>query len=238
MYPEILVKESKKLGIDLNNNQIKQFIKYYNLLEEWNNKINLTSITEFKSVQIKHFLDSLATYNTIPSILFNTGSFIDIGTGAGFPGIPLKIALPNLKLTLLESTKKKTYFLENVSKILKLKSTNIVNKRAEDLAHDINFREKFDFATVRAVGKLAMISELCLPFCKVGGKVIALKHPNIQDEIENAAYAIKLLGGRLGKIKDIKITENKITSLIEIVKQTQTDNKYPRKSGFPKKHPL
>ena len=238
MYPEILVKESKKLGIDLNNNQIKQFVLYYNLLEEWNKKINLTSITEFRSVQIKHFLDSLATFNSIPSILFNTGSLIDIGTGAGFPGIPLKIALPGLKLTLLESTKKKTYFLETVSKVLKLNSTTIINKRAEDLAHDINFREKYDLATVRAVGNLAMISELCLPFCKIGGKLIALKNPNIQDEIKNAEHAIKLLGGKLENIKNIKLTENRITSLIEIFKQTQTDNKYPRKPGIPKKHPL
>ena len=238
MHPEILINGSKKLGIDLNNNQIKQFVLYYNHLEEWNKKINLTSITEFRSVQIKHFLDSLASFKSIPSILFNTGSLIDIGTGAGFPGIPLKIALPGLKLTLLESTKKKTYFLKEISHLLKLRSTEIINKRAEDLAHDINYREKFDFATIRAVGKLAEITELCLPFCKIGGKVIALKNPDIQFEIKNANNAITLLGGELGKIQNVQIAENKITSLIEIVKTTKTNNQYPRKPGFPKKHPL
>jgi len=238
MYPEILIKESKKLGINLNNYQINQFLIYYKLLKEWNKKINLTSITEFKSVQIKHFLDSLATYKIIPSNLLNEGSFIDIGTGAGFPGIPIKIAFPDLKLTLVESIKKKTYFLENMLKTLNLKSTRIVNERAENLSHDINFREKFDFVTVRAVGKLSVISELCLPFCKIGGVVIALKHPNIQDEIDNASHAIQTLGGELGNIKDIKLTDNNITSLIEIIKKNQTHNKYPRKAGTPKKYPL
>ena len=229
----------KKLGISLNRRQLEQFGSYYRELIKWNQRVNLTSITDYEEVQIKHFLDSLTV--TLALEQMDSGSFcvIDIGAGAGFPGIPLKILLPEIKLVLLEATAKKTDFLHHLTGELGLSGVSIVTGRAESIAHEAQYREKFDLVLSRAVAPLSVLVELTLPFCAVGGRFIAQKKGLIAPELSSAGRAINLLGGSLREAKRIELEElSDERYLVIIDKVASTPAKYPRRPGIPAKRPL
>lgn len=197
---EKLLSESlKTLGIDINENQIKQFMIYKKLLVEWNEKMNLTAITEDKEVIQKHFVDcvSIASKIEIPENI----NVIDVGTGAGFPGIPVKIAFPHINITLLDSLNKRINFLEEVVKSIGLENVNCIHSRAEDGGQNENYREKYDMCISRAVANLAVLSEYCLPFVKVGGTFVSLKGPDVTEELNEGRKAIEKLGGEIIKIE-------------------------------------
>lgn len=224
-------------GIALDDDRLYKFYLFYELLTEWNKKINLTTIESENDVIIKHFLDSLFP------VLFedpgNWGTTLDLGTGAGFPGIPLKITYQNLNLTLVDSTKKKIDFLNHVIKELNLENITAIHGRAEELGINTNFREKFFVVISRAVAPLNTLSEYCLPFVKTGGKMIAYKSQDIENEISEAENAIQILGGKIKNVSRETIPLSNIgRSIIIINKVTNTPGKYPRRNGVPKKKPL
>ena len=234
-----LIGGAEKLGITLDNFQIEQFVLYYRELVEWNVRINLTTITAVEDVQIKHFLDSLTLISIIKDKIAAGCRLIDIGSGAGFPGIPLKIAMPEIKTTLLEATAKKVLFLEHIVKEMGLKDVEIINGRAEEAAQKPEYREQFDVAVSRAVADLAVLSELTLPFCKTGGCFIAQKKGDVQPEIEQSLKAVDILGGRLSKVEKVDLAGlDDERCLIVIDKVKPTPGKYPRRSGMPEKRPL
>lgn len=227
----------ENLNIVLNDTQVNQFITYYELLIEWNKVMNLTAITEFEEVVQKHFLDSLALANVIG--LSQNKSIIDIGTGAGFPGIPLKIVFPHLNIVLLDSLNKRINFLEEVIKSLNLNNIKAIHGRAEDFSNDLNYREFFDICVSRAVANLSSLSEYCLPFVKVGGKFISYKSGNVDDELNEAKNAIFILGGKLNSHTKFNLPNSDINrSFIVIDKNKRTPKKYPRKAGTPTKDPI
>lgn len=228
-------KELSLLGLTLTEQMIDQFSHYYQLLILWNQSINLTSITEFDEVVQKHFLDSvvLGAYMNLEKEM----SLIDVGTGAGFPGIPLKILFHDLKITLADSLKKRLNFLQEVVSDLGLDNIEIVHGRAEDLAKKSQYREQFDLCVSRAVANLSSLSEYCLPFVKVGGVFVSYKSGHIEAEIENAQRAIQLLGGELEREEKFQLS-NYNRSLLFIKKMHPTEKKYPRKAGTPTKLPL
>jgi 16S rRNA (guanine527-N7)-methyltransferase len=229
-----------KLGLNLTDIQIEQFELYYRELAEWNKKINLTNITDYEDVQVKHFLDSLTVIKAIPpGNSLADKSVIDIGTGAGLPGIPLKIVFPDIKLVLLEATAKKVKFLEFIVNKLGLDRVEIVTGRAEDAAHDMQYREKFDLVLSRAVASLPTLVELTLPFCRVSGSFVAQKKGEIESETELASRAISLMGGRLREIITIDLDYlDEKRFLVVIDKVEPTPDKYPRRSGVPAKRPI
>ena len=232
-----LVLGAKKLGLNLSPTQIEQFEIYYRELIVWNKRINLTAITGYHDVQIKHFLDSL----TLVPILNKSSatSVIDIGTGAGFPGVPLKIVCPSINLTLLDSVSKKTSFLNHLIASMKLRNARIVDDRAENLAHKELYREHFDMVLTRAVGIMSIIMELTLPFCKIGGFTVAQKKGSINQELDSAASAIAILGGQLSEVKKITLDEFGEERLLIIVeKVSPTPPRYPRRAGIPSRRPL
>lgn len=213
-----------KIGINLNNNQIKIFENYYNFLIEYNKKTNLTAITNKNEIFIKHFIDSL----TVSKFIKNSCKLIDIGTGAGFPGVPLKILNSNINLTLLESSKKKCEFLKELSGILKI-NFDIINNRAEILSKDLNYREKFDICVSRAVANLRILSELCIPFIKINGIFIAMKGPNFETELENSVNIIQKLGCKIKNIEKIILPYNFGTRYLIIIQKIKNTPKiYPR----------
>lgn len=232
-----LVKYAKNLDISLKEKDIDKFILYKELLKEWNEKINITAIKDDEEIDIKHFLDSITLINTG---LFNEKiRVIDVGTGGGFPGLPLKIINDNIDLVLLDSLKKRINFLDEVISKLKLNNVETIHGRAEDYGKDDNYREKFNIATSRAVASLDILSEYTLPFVKVGGYFIAMKGEDIEKELKNAENAIKTLGGRFKEKILIKLPGTDIVhSLIIIEKIKETSPKYPRQAGKPKKKPL
>lgn len=234
---EGLIEGIRELGISLETEELDKFFKYKELLKEWNKKINLTAIEDDRDIDIKHFLDSLTLLKT--DYINNGSRIIDIGTGGGFPGIPLKIVKKDVDLVLMDSLQKRIKFLDLVINELKLSNVQAVHGRAEDFGRDIEYREKFDIAVSRAVASLNILSEYCLPFVKVGGYFIAMKGPDVDIELKESENAIKLLGGKiLDKIK-IKLPLSDIThTLIVIEKIKKTPTKYPRKAGKPKKKPL
>ncbi len=237
---EKLITGINKLGLHIDPGQLEQFDIYYRELLDWNKRANLTAITDYEDVQTKHFLDSLTVTLAWPQPLMDTGlRLIDVGTGAGIPGIPLKIMLPNIELVLLESTTKKADFLHHVENKITLDNVEIVVGRAEDVAHLSEYREKFDIVLSRAVASLPALVELTLPFCIIGGSFIAQKKGDINQEISSAARAIDMLGGNLREVKNIDLEEfGDERQLIVIDKVSPTPEKYPRRAGMPKKRPI
>lgn len=229
---------AQKLGIALGREQLEQFDSYYRELVDWNQKINLTSITSYEEVQIKHFLDSLTVALAIKPSAVDFG-VIDVGTGAGLPGIPLKILLPGIRLVLLEATAKKAKFLHHLIAELGLDNVEVVIGRAEDIAHDAQYREKFELVLSRAVAPLPTLVELTLPFCNVGGSIIAQKKGDLESELSQASRAITVLGGSLREVKPIDIPElGDKRFLIVIDKVMPTPSQYPRRPGMPAKRPI
>lgn len=230
-------KQLEKFGITLTDIQKEQFDRYYELLIEWNNVMNLTGITDYSEVQLKHFADSLSIVRV--NDLQNTGSLIDVGTGAGFPGVPLKIVFPHINIVLLDSLNKRLKFLNEVIEKLELKNIYTLHGRAEDYAKKSEYREKFDVCVSRAVANLSTLSEYCIPFVKVGGSFISYKSSDSDEEINQSHRAIGMLGGKIEKIDKFLLPESDIgRSLIEIKKIKNTPGKYPRKAGVPVKEPL
>lgn len=227
--------ELEKLGISISEEQLEQFIRYYEMLIEKNKVMNLTAITDFDEVIEKHFIDSLNLFRFTD--LKADKTIIDMGTGAGFPGIPLKIAFPNLKITLADSLNKRILFLNDVISELGLTDIDTVHGRAEDLAKDKTYRENYDICVSRAVANLSTLSEYCLPFVKIGGQFISYKSGDCDEEITNAKSAIFLLGGRLNQIQKFEMNENS-RSFVIIDKVNGTSKQYPRKAGLPSKKPL
>jgi 16S rRNA (guanine527-N7)-methyltransferase len=228
---------AERLGVKLGEQELSQFQTYFEELIDWNKKMNLTSITDYEQVQTNHFLDALTIVLAWKPA--NSAKVIDVGAGAGIPGIPLKIAFPQIQLTLLEATAKKAGFLSYIVEKLGLKEVDIVVGRAEDIAQKPQYREQFDVVLSRAVAELATLAELALPFSKIGGLVIAHKKGDIRDEVKRAEKAIEMLGGKLKKILPVTLpefTDNRCLVLIE--KVSPTPEKYPRRSGMPGKKPL
>lgn len=224
-------------GLNLTEDQISAFNKYYELLYEWNKKINLTAITEPKDVAIKHMVDSLSCFKA--DLFKENTSLIDVGTGAGFPGLPLKIFYPSLKLTLLDSLNKRVKFLQLVVDELGLKDVEVIHARSEEAARNKKYREKFDLATARAVARLPIICEYCLPFVKDGGTFIALKGRQYEEEATQAQKAIKVLGGEIADIMPVKLPEiDDKRAVIYIKKIKSTPKTYPRKAGTPERNPI
>lgn len=225
----------EQLQIHLEVYQIQQFIKYYEMLVEKNKVMNLTAITEFDEVIEKHFLDSLSLIRV--KDLSSSLTILDLGTGAGFPGIPLKIAFPNLKITLADSLNKRILFLQEVIDALELTDITAVHGRAEDLAFEAMYREKYDLVVSRAVANLSTLSEYCIPFVSCGGQFISYKSGECEEEIEGAKKAIFLLGGKLSNVEKFALGESK-RSFIIIDKVQPSSKKYPRKAGTPSRKPL
>lgn len=223
------------IGIELTDSQLNAFETYYDMLIDRNKVMNLTAITEFDEVMDKHFLDSVYLFRSIK--LKADYKLIDIGTGAGFPGIPLKIVFPELKITLLDSLNKRVGFLNDVIDELNLNDIEAIHGRAEDIARDKAYRALYDIAVSRAVANLSTLSEYCLPFVKIGGKFVSYKSGDCADEVDNAKSAIHLLGGKINKIDEFSYSNNS-RSFIVIDKVMNTSNKYPRKAGLPSKKPL
>lgn len=223
------------IGIELTDSQLNAFETYYDMLIDRNKVMNLTAITEFDEVMDKHFLDSVYLFRSIK--LEADYKLIDIGTGAGFPGIPLKIVFPEIKITLLDSLNKRVGFLNDVIDELNLNDIEAIHGRAEDIARDKTYRASYDIAVSRAVANLSTLSEYCLPFVKIGGKFVSYKSGDCVDEVDNAKAAIHLLGGKINKIDEFSYSNNS-RSFIVIDKVMNTSNKYPRKAGLPSKKPL
>ncbi len=223
------------LGISLNETQIKQFLDYYELLVETNKVMNLTAITEFDEVIEKHFLDSLSLCRIYD--LNREIRVLDLGTGAGFPGVPLKIAFPQIRLVLADSLNKRIKFLENVVGELSLQNVSCVHGRAEEMGRNKEYREQFDLCVSRAVANLSSLSEYCIPFVKEGGAFISYKSGEIEEEANAAKKAISVLGGELREIYKFDLYEQK-RSFVIIDKKKKTPKAYPRKAGTPTKEPL
>ncbi|HOK63084.1 MAG TPA: 16S rRNA (guanine(527)-N(7))-methyltransferase RsmG [Soehngenia sp.] len=237
MTNSVFINSLKELGLVLSNDALQKYEIYKDMLVEWNKKFNITTITEEDEIYIKHFCDSLSLVNT--KLFDEKKRVIDIGTGGGFPGLVLKIYNEELDMTLMDSLNKRIVFLNEVIKELKLSNVKAIHARAEELGVSNEHREKYDIAVSRAVASLNTLSEYCLPFVKVGGYFIAMKGPDVKEEVEESKNAIKLLGGELERIEEIKLPFLDIThTLIMIKKVKQTPNKYPRQQGKPKKNPL
>jgi len=237
MFQEILRDAAQKFGVNFTERQLAQFEIFYNLIVDWNTKINLTAITDAKDFAVKHVIDSLTVWDE--EKFSNAKNLCDVGTGAGFPAIPLKIFKPNLEVTLIDSLNKRVEFLKKVVAELQLKNVTCLHGRAEDFAREKNLREKFDLVTARAVARLNVLAEYCLPFVKVGGKFAALKGKIFREEIAESENAIKILGG-----ENINVAEKilpdlpDVRAVIYVDKKKSTPKKFPRKAGTPAKNPL
>lgn len=234
----LFIDNLKELGVEIDSKQLEQFNQYYETLVEWNEFMNLTGITEYDEVLLKHFVDSLVLD---PNKLITSDKIklIDVGTGAGFPGLPIKIAFPNVDVVLLDSLNKRIKFLDEVINKLGLENIKTIHSRAEDGGRNKELREQFDIAISRAVANLSSLAEYNLPYVKLGGYFVAMKSGEIDEEAENAKKAIKLLGGQLEKITKFRLPNTDIDrSLVLIKKVKETSKKYPRKAGLPTKEPL
>ncbi|MBR5317472.1 MAG: 16S rRNA (guanine(527)-N(7))-methyltransferase RsmG [Lachnospiraceae bacterium] len=234
---QIFESKLNSLGITLTSRQQEQFVQFYELLVEWNKVMNLTGITEYEEVNEKHFVDSLSLVQAIDVNKVET--VIDVGTGAGFPGIPLKIVFPHLKIVLLDSLNKRINFLNTVISELGLTEITTIHGRAEDYAKQADYREKFDLCVSRAVANLSTLSEYCLPYVKTGGMFIPYKSGEIDDEVQQAKKAIHILGGKLDEVIKFQLPGTEINrSFVKIHKTQNTAKRYPRKAGMPAKEPL
>lgn len=237
VYDSYLVNLCDMFHVKLSDGQVDQFNRYYELLVKKNEVMNLTAITDYHEVCLKHFADSisLSQYYDMSSV----DSLIDVGTGAGFPGIPLKILFPNLNVTLLDSLNKRLLFLEDVIDELELDNIKTVHSRAEEAGRMKNLRENYDLCVSRAVANLSTLSEYCLPLVKVGGNFISYKAGEVEDEINSAKHAIKKLGGKIKRVEEFSLPDSDISrSFVIIEKVNETSNLYPRKPGTPNKKPL
>lgn len=221
-------------NININGENIEKFYIYMKEIIEWNEKINVTAITDEKEFIVKHFIDSL----TVSKEIEDEKSIIDIGTGAGFPGIPLKLNYPGKKITLIDSVNKKLNVIRNITEKFNLDNLEIIHTRAEDLANNKEYREKYDVAITRAVSNISTIMEYMLPFVKVGGKAICMKGPNFQDELNESNNAIKILGGKVEKIETVFVNDEIERNLIIIRKIKDTPKQFPRGKGKPQKEPI
>ncbi len=236
MFIDELQTAAEKFNIALNAEQLKQFDTFYRLVVEWNNKINLTAITEPSDFAVKHIIDSISIWND--KKFHNVETLIDVGTGAGFPAIPLKIYRPHLKITLLDSLAKRINFLKVVGEELGFDDVDFLHSRAEDAARNPKLREDFDLAVSRAVAKLNILAEYCLPFVKVGGYFAALKGSSVEEELQESKAAVKILGGVDVECISITLPNDNERNLIYIKKVSKTAGKFPRKAGVPERKPL
>ncbi len=227
------------MGVALSDEQLEQFEVYFHELADWNKRANLTAIIEYKAVQVKHFLDSLTVCLTAREYLAGPVRVMDVGAGAGLPGLALKLAFPEMELALVESVGKKTAFLEHLVATLGLEEVSVHTGRAEDLAREEGLRDAFDLVVVRALAKLPLLLEFSLPFCKTGGRLVALKHGGDWSEQGSAANALKELGGHIERVSTVLLeglTDNRI--VISVEKTKPTPERYPRGVGIPGKRPL
>ncbi|MCI0440010.1 MAG: 16S rRNA (guanine(527)-N(7))-methyltransferase RsmG [Chloroflexi bacterium] len=236
---DVLNAGARRFGIELSLAQLAQFRRYYEELAEWNRRVNLTSITGWEEVQRRHFVDSLSVSIAIPEVIRECGSLADVGSGGGFPGLALKIAFPGLRITLIEATAKKTAFLSHMVETLEMSGVIVRTGRAEALAHEPDLREAFDVVTARALAPMNALAELTLPFCRIGGVVIAQKGHNIEDELREAERAIDTLGGKLSEVRQVELEGMDATgTLVVLEKVSPTPARYPRRPGMPAKNPL
>lgn len=234
---ELLIKAFAAEGLALSPRQAEQFEQYYAILLDWNQRMNLTAIEEAEDVVYKHFLDSALTMQVTGPLAGKR--LIDVGTGAGFPGVPLKIMAPALDVCLFDSLQKRINFLAHLCGELGLANISALHGRAEEFGQNSAYREQYDLATARAVAKLPVLAELCLPFVKVGGRFIALKGPELTQELDEGRRAVALLGGKLGEVKHITLADGQYErNLVVIEKVRPTPKKYPRRAGTPQKTPL
>lgn len=237
MNLEQFVSELKKQSIQLSDRQLEQFDIYFKTLVEWNEKINLTALTAREDVYLKHFYDSISAsfFNDFSKEI----SVCDVGAGAGFPSIPLKICFPHIKVTIVDSLNKRISFLEELAKKLEIDGVSFYHSRAEDFGANKEFRETFDIVTARAVARMSVLSELCMPLTKVGGTFIAMKGAKANEELVTSNKAITLFGGKIKRVETFTLpSENSERSIIMIDKVKKTPKKYPRKSGTPNKEPI
>lgn len=224
-------------GFNLTEQQNKQFVTYFDMLIDWNQKINLTAIEEPTEVAYKHFVDSACLMRVVPDLKHKT--MIDIGTGAGFPGVPLNIMEPELYVTLFDSLNKRILFLQELCKALELKNIRAVHGRAEEFGIKPDYRQQFDIATARAVARMPVLLEICLPFVKKGGIFIALKGPELENEIIESSNALKELGGKVVDVQQFTLADGAYTRNLAVIEKIKdTPKKYPRKAGTPQKKPL
>lgn len=231
--------ELSEFSIELSELQLHQFYQYFELLVEWNKVMNLTTIIEMEDVVTKHFVDSLSLVKVLPDLKSEQMKILDMGTGAGFPGIPLKIVFPELEITLLDSLNKRINFLNEVIEQLGLKKIKAVHGRAEDYGRNREYREKYDYCVSRAVANLSTLSEYCMPYVKIGGAFIPYKSGKIEEELNQAKGAVKLLGGKIEEVITFMLPKTDVErSFIVVRKKEGTSKKYPRKAGLPGKEPL
>jgi 16S rRNA (guanine527-N7)-methyltransferase len=232
-FSKELIEKASKIDVQINEEQVEKFYNYMNLLLEWNEKINLTAITEPKEIILKHFIESI----TIQKYINKNDKIVDVGTGAGFPGIPLNIIKDSAKYTLVDSLNKRIKFLDEVINEIELKNMNTVHARIEDFAKEN--RENYDIAMSRAVAALNILLEYLLPLVKVGGTCICMKGSNVKEEIANSKNALEILGGKIEKVEEIILPESDMVRNIVIIKKVKnTPTRYPRKAGIPVKEPL
>ena len=236
-FTELMREELSEFSIELSEHQLHQFYQYFELLVEWNKVMNLTAITELEDVVTKHFVDSLSLVKAVSDL--SDEKILDMGTGAGFPGIPLKIAFPELEITLLDSLNKRINFLNEVIGQLQLGEIQAVHGRAEDYGRDKLYREQYDYCVSRAVANLSTLSEYCMPYVKIGGAFIPYKSGKIEEELNQAKGAVKLLGGKIEEVVTFVLPKTDVERSFVIVRKTEgTSKKYPRKAGLPSKEPL
>lgn len=238
-FTELMQGELADISIVLSEKQIGQFYEYYELLLEWNKVMNLTTITELEDVVTKHFVDSLSLVKAVSNLEDKGIKILDLGTGAGFPGIPLKIVFPDLEITLLDSLNKKIKFLNDVIEKLGLNGISAIHGRAEDYGREKAYREQYDYCVSRAVANLSTLSEYCMPYVKIGGAFIPYKSGKVEDEVAQAKGAIKLLGGKLEEVIAFMLPKTEMERTFVVIRKIEgTSKKYPRKAGLPSKEPL